>query len=339
MPEAGHRGKRWRSGAAGGLLLLLAAGCGYQPLVPTGGGGGGDGRSVADRGAGAGLHVVRPGETLYSIAWEAGYDYREVAAWNGITPPYLIKPGQVIRLEPPAGSRATTNSSTTNSSTTTTTTTAAAAASPSGTMHTVARGETLYRIARRHGLSVRDLAAWNGLSPPYTIRPGQRLRLRPPSDLQVEPSYADNQKMASTRATKPRPVPAREAMQRSTLSGGWIWPAEGELLARFDPKNGNKGIDIGGQIGQAVLAAASGTVVYQGSGLRGYGQLIIIKHNSDFLSAYAHNDKIYVKEGDVVKQGQKIAAMGNTGTDRVKLHFEIRSRGVPVDPLDYLPKR
>lgn len=280
------------------------------------------------------MHVVRPGETLYSIAWEAGYDYRDVAAWNGITPPYLIKPGQVIRLEPPAGGRPTTTSSSSSSSSTTT----AAAAAPSGTMHTVARGETLYRIARRHGLSVRDLAAWNGLSPPYTIRPGQRLRLSPPSDRQAGPSDADN-KTASARATEPKPVPAREAPQRSTLSGGWIWPAEGKLLARFDPKNGNKGIDIGGQIGQAVLAAASGTVVYQGSGLRGYGQLIIIKHNSDFLSAYAHNDEIYVKEGDVVKQGQKIAAMGNTGTDRVKLHFEIRSRGVPVDPLDYLPKR
>lgn len=318
MPAAGHRSEGWRRGTACGLLLLLTGGCGYQPVVP----GGGDGPpSAADRLGGAGSHVVRPGETLYSIAWEAGYDYRDLAAWNGITPPYLIKPGQEIRLEPPAGGR-------TN-----------AAAAPSSAIHTVARGETLYRIARRHGLSVRDLAAWNGLSPPYTIRPGQRLRLGPPPDPQAGLRDADN-KMAARRVAKPSgPASGPAAPRQSRASVRWIWPAQGELLARFDPGNGNKGIDIGGRRGSPVIAAAAGTVVYRGSGLRGYGQLIIIKHNADFLSAYAHNDKIYVKEGDVIKQGQKIAEMGDTGTDRVKLHFEIRNRGIPVNPLDYLPKR
>jgi lipoprotein NlpD len=109
-------------------------------------------------------------------------------------------------------------------------------------------------------------------------------------------------------------------------------------LSRFGT-GGAKGVDIGGKPGQSVTAAAPGTVVYQGSGLRGYGQLIIVKHNTDFLSAYAHCDKIVVREGNVIKRGQKIAEMGSTGTDRVKLHFEIRYRGTPVDPLDYLPKR
>jgi lipoprotein NlpD len=121
-------------------------------------------------------------------------------------------------------------------------------------------------------------------------------------------------------------------------SGAWIWPADGSVQNRYSESD-TKGLDISGTRGAAVRAAASGRVVYQGSGLRGYGQLIIIKHNDEFLSAYAHNDRIYVKEGDVVKRGQKIADMGSTGTDRVKLHFEIRRQGVPIDPLRYLPKR
>ena len=121
--------------------------------------------------------------------------------------------------------------------------------------------------------------------------------------------------------------------------GSWAWPTEGKILARFNAKGPNKGIDIGGRKGQAIRAAARGTVVYQGSGLRGYGKLIIIKHNADFLSAYAHSDRIYVREGNVIKRGQKIAEMGSSGTNRVKLHFEIRRRGIPVNPLKYLPKK
>lgn len=120
--------------------------------------------------------------------------------------------------------------------------------------------------------------------------------------------------------------------------GFWAWPAVGRVLSRYS-EGDSKGLDIIGTRGQPVHAAASGRVVYQGSGLRGYGQLIIIKHNDEFLSAYAHNDRIYVKEGDVVKRGQKIADMGSSGSDRVKLHFEIRRQGIPIDPLKYLPKR
>ncbi|MFO1389162.1 peptidoglycan DD-metalloendopeptidase family protein [Cellvibrio sp.] len=120
----------------------------------------------------------------------------------------------------------------------------------------------------------------------------------------------------------------------------WQWPSSGKLLAQFQGETGqNKGIDLGGKLGEPVLAAASGRVVYAGSGLSGYGNLLIIKHNETFLSAYAHNEEISVKEGDFVKAGQKVADMGSSGTDRVKLHFEIRSDGSPVDPLRYLPKR
>jgi lipoprotein NlpD len=123
------------------------------------------------------------------------------------------------------------------------------------------------------------------------------------------------------------------------MAGGWLWPAQGTLLERYRPNAALKGIDIGGSKGQPVSAAAAGQVVYQGSGLRGYGQLIILKHSADYLSAYAHCDRIYVKEGDMVKRGQKIADMGASGTDRVKLHFEIRYRGTPVNPLEHLPRK
>ncbi len=326
MSGAGRRIEKGggRRGWACGLLLVLIGGCAYRPMVP------GEDRPAPaahwsqQETASGGVHVVRPGETLYSIAWEAGFDYRDVAAWNGITPPYLIKPGQEIRLSPPAAARR--------------------GAGPPGdaehrgtaaAVHTVARGETLYGIARRYGLAVRELAAWNGIAPPYTVYPGQRLRLHAP-DVGARSGgggggLTDGKPSTEGRSTAPLSSP-RERLE-------WIWPTEGTLLARFDPRNGNNGIDIGGRPGQAILAAAPGTVVYQGSGLRGYGQLIIIKHDADYLSAYAHNAKIYVQEGDVVKRGQKIAEMGSTGTDRVKLHFEIRARGVPVDPLDHLPKR
>ena len=118
-----------------------------------------------------------------------------------------------------------------------------------------------------------------------------------------------------------------------------MWPAEGKILNYYSANGPSKGIDIAGTRGQTIRAAAAGKAVYIGSGLRGYGQLIILKHNDDFLSAYAHNDKIYVKEGDVIQRGQAIAAMGSTGADRVELHFEIRHGGVPIDPLKHLPTK
>lgn len=243
-------------------------------------------------------HLVRAGDTLYSIAWEAGRDYHQVAAWNGLSPPYLIRPGQRLRLFPPGASRLP---------------------RISGDEYVVARGDTLSAIAAAAGVHYRELARWNRLSPPYVIHPGQRLRVTPP---------------AATRArAAPAPAPG---------SGGalaWRWPAQGALIARFAPQDGSKGIAIGGDEGQPIEAAADGRVVYQGSGLRGYGQLIIIKHNADFLSAYAHCAKTFVQEGNTIRAGQKIAIMGSTGTNRVKLYFEIRRRGTPVDPLIHLPKK
>lgn len=232
---------------------------------------------------------------------------------------------------------------------------------PEQPIRTVVHGDTLYSIAWETGQDYRELAKWNRISPPYTIKPGQTLHVLPPTEKTQAPakqiatskdasrintkSSNSSSKSGKTIVSASRPktktssgtVPAYASSK--TPAGSWAWPADGQLLKRYSDSSSGKGLDIGGKRGQPIRAAAGGRIVYQGSGLRGYGQLIIIKHNDEFLSAYAHNDKIYVKEGDVVKRGQKIADMGKTGTDRVKLHFEIRRQGVPTDPLKYLPKR
>ena len=215
----------------------------------------------------------------------------------------------------------------------------------------VRTGDTLYSIAWESGRDYRELAEWNRIAPPYVIRPGQVLRLYPPSGSTPRPALRSEQKPApKPEAPMARDKAARkksETQKPETAStkpvaakfGPWSWPVDGSVVERFTPNGSNKGIGIAGKKGQVVRAAAPGTVVYQGSGLRGYGELIIIKHDADFLSAYAHNEKILVKEGNVIRRGQKIAEMGGSGTDRVKLHFEIRHRGTPVDPLAYLPKK
>jgi len=254
---------------------------------------------------------VQAGDTLYSIAWETGRDYRELAKWNDLDPPYVIRRGQKIRLHAPAVEPSTQRRRAAN--------------------RVVVRGDTLYGIAREAGLNVLDLAEWNDLSPPYTISPGQQLRLTPPENKPVVTTRKSDRK--STAA--PRAVDLSESRAPVT----WRWPVDGRLTARFAPDDGNKGIDIDGVLNQPIYSAAAGKVVYRGSGLRGYGQLIIVKHNVDFLSAYAHCSAIYVQEGSVIKPGQRIAAMGSSGADRVKLHFEIRRRGEPVDPLNFLPKK
>jgi lipoprotein NlpD len=250
------------------FMLVLLASCSF-PLAPI------SEQSTTLRHPEAGYREVRAGDTLYSIAWESGRDYRDLARWNRIAPPYVIKPGQKLRLFPPAGA---------------------------------------------------DQANRPELKP-----------LPPTLNQRATAEKAPEKKIAAVE--KPltpakQQVPAGAAKQLD-----WIWPAEGTLLERYSANGPNKGIDIAGRKGQPILAAAAGQVVYQGGGLRGYGQLIIVKHNADFLSAYAHCDRIYVKEGNVIKRGQKIADMGSSGTDRAKLHFEVRYRGAPVDPQEYLPRK
>ena len=217
--------------------------------------------------------------------------------------------------------------------------------------HIVGRGETLYSIAWQHGLGFRELAAMNHIRSPYTIYTGQRLRTRPVSSSPVpQPVEKSVPKPAATVKPVPAPSSAKKAVPSTQpvatankqLPGNvrrWVWPTKGQLLKGFHPgSEGQKGIDIGGKTGQSVIAAADGKVVYAGSGLVGYGRLIIIKHTESLLSAYGHNSELLVAEGQHVKAGQNIARMGNSGTDRTQLYFEIRKDGKPVNPLRYLPK-
>ena len=207
----------------------------------------------------------------------------------------------------------------------------------------VRRGDNLYRIATDNGITLRDLAAWNGIPAPYTIHPGQRLRLYPSSGASQAtasrpPAASSGSRPASGTATTPAPSTPSAAPVDSGLS--WRWPADGELVSRFtngDPTR--QGVDIAGRSGAPVRSAGDGVVVYSGAGLVGYGELIIIKHNDQWLSAYGHNRNRLVAEGAVVKSGQQIAEMGRSGAARDMLHFEIRHNGKPVDPLLYLPRR
>lgn len=197
----------------------------------------------------------------------------------------------------------------------------------------VQAGDTLGKIAHRYRQSVRNLAAWNSLSNPDRIDTGQVLRVVPPDG-----SVAST--AAPTTAAPATPAPA--AVPRGTpvpASGiDLAWPARGPVLLGFNGTT-NKGIDIGGQAGDPVVAAASGKVVYAGNGLRGYGNLIMLKHDGGFLTAYAHNRALLAKEGQSVRQGQEIAEMGSSDSNRVNLHFELRYQGKPLDPTKYLPAR
>lgn len=215
----------------------------------------------------------------------------------------------------------------------------------------VRKGDTLYSIAWRYKLDYRALARWNAIQPPYTIYPGQRLKMRPAAQTaqakaqsKTQPATAKERKtQAKTRSAVKKTTPPRTSETRTASAKPlhWTWPTQGEVVRRFSKKStGKKGIDIAGKAGQAVKATADGRVVYSGSGLIGYGKLIIINHDKNYLSAYAHNRKLLVKEGEHVNAGQKIAELGRSGTtDRPLLHFEIRHNGRPVDPLKYLPKR
>ena len=236
------------------------------------------------------------------------------------------------------------------------------AATPDG-YYRVKKGDTLHAIAFNFGKDWKDLAAWNGIRSPYTIYPDQQLRLS--AGTGQETSAAASKSGAAGNAssssgtvvkaappkgansvtydappratTSPPPAPAKQV---SADPGKWLWPAEGRIISTFKPNDpARKGIDIGGKEGQAVIASAAGEVVYSGSGLLGYGELVIIKHSESILSAYAHNRKRLVKEGQNVSAGERIAEMGSNDRSQAMLHFEIRLNGNPQDPLKYLPGR
>jgi lipoprotein NlpD len=212
--------------------------------------------------------------------------------------------------------------------------------------YTVQRGDNLTRIGLDHGQAWRDLARWNNISNPDVIEVGQVVRVTPPGSavdnagVVVRPVASSGQSNAQqTNAqvnTPAKPLPAATAVVAEDIV--FSWPASGSVIAGFDEAK-NKGLDIGGKAGDAVLAAADGQVVYAGAGLRGYGNLVILKHNSTYLTAYAHNQKLLVKEDQKVHKGDKIAEMGSSDADRVKLHFEVRKQGKPVDPTKFLASR
>lgn len=222
--------------------------------------------------------------------------------------------------------------------------------------YTVRTGDTLYSIAFRYGLDFRGLAAANGIGSDYRINPGQRLNLSdrassaasaPPSRspkaaTSANPPASNTPPKVAEAPSKPVQQPARKSpqvLEPSDLTT-WQWPTEGSVIRGFSASEfAHKGIDIAGKQEQPVFAVANGVVVYAGSGLVGYGNLLIVKHSERYLSAYAHNSRLLVKEGESVRQGQVIARMGDTGTDRTKLHFEIRKDGKPVNPVGLLPKR
>lgn len=206
--------------------------------------------------------------------------------------------------------------------------------------HKVERGETLYSIAFRYGWNFHDLARANGIHSPYTIYPGQMIHFdRRPS---VARSTTSSTSRQSSVSRQKQPTRAPRAAPKPKLAAGqprFVWPSSGAVLSHYGSAASAKGINLGGAKGAKVVAAAAGIVVYRGHGLTGYGNLLIIKHNDDWLSAYAHNHTMLVQEGEQVKAGQQIATLGSSGTFRLQLYFEIRKDGRPVNPESYLPKR
>lgn len=250
-----------------------------------------------------GYYTIRPGDTLIRIGLDAGQSWRDIARWNNIDNPNIIEVGQVVRIIPPG--------------------TAAVAAAV--TPPVASPGSTPAPAPAGEGVVTRPVTAPSAVTATSVPPVGTRT--------------------AATPSVTPAPLPAASAPLPPASSPsdediGWIWPVTGganAIVARFDEVS-NKGVGISGKLGDPILAAGDGRVVYAGAGLRGYGNLVILKHNNTYLTAYAHNQTLLVKEDQTVRKGQKIAEMGNSDSDRVKLHFEIRRQGKPVDPLRFLPR-
>ena len=287
------------------LMLMLTAACTGSYRAPVNDVEGGprylyDGR----------MHRVNAGETLYAIAWMYNADYRLLAQINDVHPPYTIHTGQMISVDtrghslrpPPA---------------------------PPPEVR-VSPAPAPARVTRAESSSTQ--APTSRASQPSTPQPST-----------PQPSAAPTPRASPPSATPAPTPPPADTPQVASATGpvsSWLWPAKGSVIGGFSSADsGSRGLDIDGQRNDPIHAAADGEVVYAGSGLLRYGNMLIIKHNDRFLSAYAHNDSLLVSEGDHVQQGQEIARMGSTGIDKVMLHFEIRDRGQPVDPLSFLPPR
>lgn len=296
-------------------FFSLLSGCASNIPAPvvdrsvSPGGGAASSTPPAERVARKGYYIVRQGDTLYRIALDHGQAYRDLAAWNTLEDPNRIEVGQELRVAPPEvdGGQAV------------------AVTKPVGLISGV---EQRSLDGNSDVIKVQPKAGRE----PYSEEALARLSKGGEIGIaRVDPA-SDTKPDAKPDARVPVVAPKGDDDLQ------WVWPASGKLAAQF-VEGGSKGLDILGKKGDPVQAASDGKVVYSGSGLRGYGQLLIVKHNNTFLTAYAHNSRILVKEGQAVSRGQKIAEMGDTEADQVKLHFEVRRQGKPVDPLKHLPPR
>jgi lipoprotein NlpD len=288
-------------------------------------------------------YTVKSGDTVHSIAWRYELDADDFAAWNGISTSKFIKPGQRLHTRKPADFDSERRKQVEQS-------VAYAPQSAAGQKKTESnqvykkwvkaeKGDTLYGISKRYGVSVQRLAQLNQLKKPYVIKPGQTIFLKPlKTESQSTVKVAEKSKVQPAKTSPTVPSNTQSQTISWPKSVRWQRPASGKIVKKFSRwRNDAKGIDIEGKLGDTIVASADGKVVYSGNGLISYGNLIIIKHNKSFLSAYAYNRKLLVKEGDMVKAGQKIAEMGRKDKLSPRLHFEIRKNGKPVDPLKYLP--
>ena len=324
-----------------GSLLLTACASkapapvaeGRNPTVVEGRTGAAAAPAVAPPAAAAGLYVVKKGDTLYRIALDHGLDYRDVAAWNNIDSMGKLEIGQQLRLTAPNDAVtvkpiAAPAIVTLGGDGQQPATTPSSAVAPAAVVAPAANSESVKHAPRGGTIPWSDQAMAQAKALEAGAVAVARTEAAAAVPPRAEPAKAPDKPVAD--------VPADEAVD-------WTWPGGGKVLTQFVEggagKETSKGIDLAGRMGEPVQAAAAGKVVYAGSGLRGYGNLVILRHNAAFLSAYAHNSKILVKEGQAVTRGQKIAEVGNSDADQPKLHFEIRYKGKPVDPQKYLPVR
>ncbi len=314
------------------LATLLLAACASQPPAPVSGG-----RQPAVAPAVAApafeSYTVKSGDTVYSIAREHGMDFRELIALNSIDSPNRIVPGKVLKVRPQGVS-------------------GAAAAAGNGVASTAPVTTEVVQSRPIGGETGQGAVVQKPLAAPSGNTEAQKREPKAGKEAYSEQALARAQAPVSAPAkvgeapvsTKSDAKPVDGATSSSAAAGSagaddvaWIWPASGKTLSTYN-EGGNKGIDIGGKAGDPVLAAGDGKVIIANT-LRGYGKLVIIKHNNTYVSVYGHNQTLLVKEGQMVSKGQKIAEMGNTDTDQVKLHFEVRSQGKPLDPMKFLPQR
>jgi lipoprotein NlpD len=260
-------------------------------------------------------YSVKKGDTLYGIALEYGFDYKELAEWNGITTPDIIRIGQQLRLTP---------AQTDAVAVTPLKSVAPVVESLPGAPSQSAHNQSTSLLKTQPKAVKIPYSAEAEVSPPVVALKPEMAAPKTPTLAEAKPAIPEDKKVAPSASVDDEDLE-------------WAWPTKGKVIATFNEASNLKGVDISGKMGQPVFASAPGKVVYSGSGLRGYGKLVIIKHNKTYLSAYAHNSQILVKEGQSVLKGQRIAEMGDSDADQVKLHFEIRRLGKPADPLKHLP--